>query len=180
MDLQALHSFVKRDGIVFLTYGGFLSQTLISGMTEALEKEAEYNELGMRLANNIFMIFIELSQNMMKYTSEHQRMSQHSEGLIIVGKTSANNYYVVSQNIVSKDDAAMMNERLKGITGLDTEMLKKRYRELRRSGRDSHEKGAGIGFYEIAKHSDSIEFEFVELDEKTSFFTFKASIGQKI
>jgi hypothetical protein len=180
MDLKALHGFVKRDGIVFLTYGGFLSQTLISGMTEALEKEAEYNELGMGLSNNIFTIFIELSQNMMKYNSEHQRMSQFSEGLIIVGKTSDNKYYIISQNIISKSDAASMNDRLKDVVELDKESLKKKYRELRRSGRDRHHKGAGIGFYEIAKRSDKIEYDFVDLDENTSFFTFKASVGQKI
>lgn len=180
MDLKALHSFVKRDGIVFLTYGGFLSQTLISGMTEALEKEAQYNELGMGLSNNIFTIFIELSQNMMKYTSEHQRMSESSEGLIIVGKESDNSYYVISQNIISKSDAVSMNDRLKEVVELDKDALKKKYRELRRSGRDRHYKGAGIGFYEIAKRSDSVEYDFIDLDENTSFFTFKASVGQKV
>ena len=58
MNISAIQEIVEKDGIVFLTYGGFLSQALISGMTEALEKEAEQNELNMGDSSNIFTIFI--------------------------------------------------------------------------------------------------------------------------
>ena len=66
-NITEVQQIVNKDGIVFLTYGGFLTQTLISGITEALEKEAEESELSMGFANNIFTIFIELAQNMMNY-----------------------------------------------------------------------------------------------------------------
>ena len=36
MNIHSIQKIVEKDGIVFLTYGGFLSQTLIAGMTEAL------------------------------------------------------------------------------------------------------------------------------------------------
>ena len=88
MDLNQIQNLVEQDGIIFLTYGGFLTQTLITGMTEALEKEAESNDLGMTVSNNIFTIFIELSQNMMNYskTKEENSSSLKSQGLIVVGK----------------------------------------------------------------------------------------------
>lgn len=177
MNLTAMHKVVERDGIVFLTYGGFLSQSLISGMTEALEKEAQSHDLGMGQANNIFTIFIELSQNMMKYTTQQQQISQQSSGLIVVGKSDVNCYFILSQNIVSCADVLPMQEKLESITKLDKAGLKERYRQLRRSGRDRHAKGAGIGFYEIAKRSSGIAFDFKPQCQDSTFFTFKASVG---
>jgi len=61
MDINEIQNIVEDDGIIFLTYGGFLSQSLIASMTEALEKEAESNDLKMTIANNIFTIFIYLA-----------------------------------------------------------------------------------------------------------------------
>ena len=71
MNMNNIKDLVQKDGIVFLAYGGFLSQTLIVCMTESLEKEAEDSELTMNDSTNIFTIFIELAQNMMNYSKSH-------------------------------------------------------------------------------------------------------------
>jgi hypothetical protein len=55
--------------------------------------------------------------------------------------------------------------------------LKKKYRELRRSGRGKHSKGAGIGFYEIAKRCSSFSHKFIKLDEDIYIFYFEANIS---
>ena len=59
MDINAIKKLTEKEGIVFLAYAGFLSQTLISGMTDALEQEAEHGGLGMTESTNIFTIFID-------------------------------------------------------------------------------------------------------------------------
>lgn len=106
MDIKVIQEIVEEDGIVFLTYGGFLSQTLIAGMTEALENEAEIGELNKGIANNIFTIFIELSQNMMNYskTKFQDCVDLKSQGLIVVGRNSNGSYYLHSQNIIDRQD----------------------------------------------------------------------------
>ena len=98
MKFEELEGILEQDGIVFLTYGGFLTQPLIAGMTDALEKEAENNELSMKVAGNIYTIFIELSQNMMNYSKDKmtEDSSYESKGLIVVGmEPDGNNYYVI-------------------------------------------------------------------------------------
>jgi hypothetical protein len=179
MNLNELHNVVKRDGIIFLSYGGFLSQSLIAAMTENLEREAVDNDLGMRLSNNIFIIFIELSQNMMKYTDEHKSISPLSESLILVGKDDQDNYFVTSRNIVLNEHVAGLKERLTELQSLDTDSIKKKYREMRRKVREAGGSGAGIGFYEVAKCAKEVEHEIIELDEKTSYFIFRVMVGAK-
>jgi hypothetical protein len=130
MDVEHIKKMMEKEGIVFLTYGGFLSQELIGGMTEALEKEAEYNNINITQSNNIFTIFIELSQNMMNYAKSKYENQNKSEGLIMVGivhNESDSYYYVLSQNIVSSDDKLKLEPKLEEITTLDQEGIKKRY-----------------------------------------------------
>lgn len=178
MDIRVIQELVEDDGIIFLTYGGFLSQALISAMTDALEKETRENDLSIGISTNIFTIFIELTQNMMNYSkTTHLDCSKiNSEGLIVVTKDLEDNYYIHSQNIVAVEDKNKIKPKLEEISILNQDELKKKYRELRRSGRNSHNKGAGIGFYEIAKRSDKIKFEFSKINDHKYYFHFISKI----
>ncbi len=181
MNINQVQQMVDNDGIIFLSYGGYLSQTLISGMTEALEKEAEANGINMTASNNIFTIFIELSQNMMNYskTMHKDDKSPRAQGLILVSKDEDFNYHIHSQNIVSTEDKEKIEPKLLEIQALDKDEIKKRYRELRKSGQNTHGKGGGIGFYEIAKKCDSIEYDFTQISEDRYYFHVKTNILTK-
>jgi len=177
MQLHQIQNIVEQDGIVFLTYGGFLTQTLITAMTEALEKEAQNNDLAMGTSTNIFTIFIELSQNMMNYAKakEQDETNAQSQGLIVVGKDSER-YFIHSQNIVTKADKDKIAPLLKQIQTMSREEIKKAYRKLRKSGKNTHAKGGGIGFYEVAKRSSSIDYEFTPINSEKYYFHFIATV----
>ena len=181
MDILAILKMVERDGIIFLTYGGFLSQTLISSMTEALEQEAQRNEISMGVSNNICTVFIELSQNMMNYSKSKDENCRKimPEGLIVVSREGDEIYFVESQNIISIDDKNKIEPIIEEVVSLDKESLKKRYRELRKSGQKSHTKGGGIGFYEIAKRCDNIEFNISKINNDKYYFHVKTTINNK-
>ncbi len=176
MNINVIQKLVDTDGIVFLSYGGYLSQTLISGMTEALELEAKDHGITMSVSNNIFTIFIELAQNMMNYSKAIDSEAMKAQGLIVVSKDSEYNYYIHSQNIVSLTDKEKIEPKLLEIQSLDKVGIKKRYRELRKSGQHTHGKGGGIGFYEIAKKCDSIEYNFTKIEEDRYYFHVKTKI----
>ncbi len=179
MNINEVQRMVDKDGIIFLSYGGFLSQALISSMTEALEKEAEYNDISMSDSNNIFTVFIELSQNMMNYSkaANVNDASFRPQGLILVSKSVEGNYNIHSQNIISLQDKEKIEPKLLEVQSLDREGIKARYRELRKSGQHTHGKGGGIGFYEIAKRCDLLEYEFNQINEDKFYFYLKITIN---
>jgi len=181
MNINDIQQLVEDDGIIFLSYGGFLSQTLITGMTEALEKEAQESDIKMGISNDIFTIFIELSQNMMNYSKNQTPNSRDidSGGLIVVSKDNDGNYYIQSQNIISIDDKNKMLPKLQEITTLNKEGIKKRYKELRRSGKDTHFKGGGLGFFEIAKRCDKVSYQFDKINDDKFYFHIKIKIKIK-
>lgn len=178
MNVDYIQEIVDKDGIIFLAYGGFMTQTLISGMTEALEKETKHSNLNMGVSTDIFTIFIELSQNIMNYSKSKLLSCKElkSEGLIIVGKDEKS-YFIHSQNIIAKQDKDKIEKKLDEIVSMTRDEVKKKYRESRRSGKDKHGKGGGIGFYEISKRSTNIEYEFKEINEDKYYFHFVSKIN---
>lgn len=182
MQISKLESILEDDGIVFLTYGGLISQSLIVGMTEALELEIKGNSMSSKLSIHLLTIFIELSQNMMNYSNKLllEKSSIDTSGLIIVGHNKKENqYYVYSRNIITNEDKKIIAPKIKQILPLNKDELKKLYRELRKSGREKHTKGAGIGFVEIARRCDEIQTSFNKINETCHYFILKAIIENK-
>jgi len=180
INICKLHNMVEENGIIFLNYGGFLSQSILVSMTEALEKEATFNNLDLNMSNKILTIFIELMQNMMNYSkSSNIEESQKSQGLIFVIRDKNNDYQIHTQNIVSKEDKEKLTKILEEIQQMDRDEIKKKYRELRRNGKNSHEKGGGIGFFEIAKKCDKINFEFEKINDQRYYFHLNIVILNK-
>lgn len=175
-DESKLENVLEENGILFLTYGGFFTQSLIAGMTEVLEKEVEEAELSMKISSNIFVVFIELSQNIMNYSKKLKSSNSFDpKGLILVGKKD-DHYFVESKNIISIEDKNKIESKLKNIQTLSQDEIKKLYKEVRRSGRDTHAKGGGLGFLEIAKKVSTFEFEFKELSDDKLYFKFSAKL----
>ncbi len=174
MQFDHLENILEDEGIVFLSYGGSMTQPLISGMTDALEKEVKSNELNMKTSHNIFTIFIELSQNMMNYANAHPL--NNDAGLIIVGMTeNQDSYYIISRNKIDQSAKNIIEEHLNAIEGMDNDQLRKLYREKRKNKREDS-KGAGIGFIEIARRSDKIEHHYQPDGEGKLYFTAKVII----
>lgn len=178
MQLEGLDSVLQEDGIIFLTYGGFLTQSLIAGMTNALEQEVQHKDMALKISTSIYTIFIELAQNMMNYSKNSLEPQIHSKGLIVVGNSlKGSEYYIISRNVIDETDRDKIESRLQEIKGLDKESLRSLYREKRKNAKDAHSKGAGIGFIEIARRCDKIDYTFTRLNDNRYYFTFKATIS---
>jgi hypothetical protein len=178
MDLSLIDQLSSNTN-VHLLYVGTLSQDLISDMIQLLEKEAEASNLGMTDATNLFTVFIELSQNIVNYTHLKEDGTCRA-GLVLVERDRETlDFFIQSQNIICAEDRQSIEPKLQEIKLMDKESIKKRYRELRKSGANAHDKGAGIGFYEIAKRCDDIDYQFLPLPDNLVSFRFKAHIAIK-
>lgn len=180
MKVNNLESILDSEGIVFLSYGGFLTQSLVSGMVEALELEAESHGLKMNVSNNIMTIFIELAQNMMNYSKKltNNKSCFDSKGMVVVGfDKESNDYYLYSRNLVTQADKNKIQPKIEQVLSLDKQELRDLYRKLRRSGQHKHQKGAGIGFVEIARRSDDMQYSFVPAKvDDMYYFSYRIDI----
>jgi len=155
---------------VIIEYEGEFTQKLVNEYVEQIEDKID----NIGLMSNISTTFVEQYQNILNYAkSEDQNItSVHPFGYIKLQKNVNNTYSIESVNIVTIEDKQKIEPKLFEISELDAQGIRKRYRELRKSGKNTHAKGGGIGFYEIAKRCKSIEYHFKQINETRFEFKF--------
>ena len=88
-------------------------------------------------------------------------------------------FYIHSSNILDTKDKEKIEPKLLDIQSLDSAGIRKKYRELRKSGENKHAKGGGIGLYEIAKNSSKLEYSFEELSANKYRFNLTIRVESK-
>ena len=168
-----------QEGIIF-SFSGEVSQSILAGIAENLENKMEMLEVKTSTTQNIFSIFIEQMQNVMKYSPPEDEKVGHFSNMsisVIGFDNNRDKYYVSSGNVIDERDKDKVINKINTLNEMDRKELKDYYKELRRSGKNKHEKGAGLGFIEMAKKStEPIEFIIDDIDDKFSFFTIKTII----
>ncbi|NPA11937.1 MAG: SpoIIE family protein phosphatase [Epsilonproteobacteria bacterium] len=166
----------KTDISEIFEYEGVITQNVISTVIDNIENSID----NISIQSKISTVAIEILQNIMHYSKHTLKEGEghYPLGYIKIVKIAKDAYKVVAKNIVTTEDKEKIDEKLKEITQMDVKEIKKRYRELRRSGEQSHEKGGGIGFYEIAKLG-KISYEFEEVENGKYYFTIKVQIEKR-
>ena len=160
-----------------LKYDGVITQNVVATSMDNIE--AKISNMG--LISKISTLTIELLQNMMNYSKDEKVGTRDiiPAGFIEIIQTNKKAYKSISKNIISINDKEKIEPILTEIQSLDESAIKKKYRELRRSGENTHKKGGGIGFYEIAKLCSSIDFEFTAINEDKYYFIMKLMVKGK-
>ncbi|MEA3456239.1 MAG: SiaB family protein kinase [Campylobacterota bacterium] len=180
MNMLAFKEILEKEGVLF-SFSGTVSQSILSSVAETLEKELHATGIAFTLIQNIFAVFTEQMQNIMSYSQERIHLGDNafeSPGICIVGYDQAKGHFFVgSANIMYQKDESKLSEKLDKIIPMNRDELREYYKVLRRSGKDKHGRGAGLGFLEMAKKSVlPMEYKITQLDEERSFFEIKTYI----
>ena len=149
---------------IFIEFEGIFLQKDVNLYMETIEDKIE----NIGLMSNVSTVFIEQYQNILNYAKSRDKDNQDttSLGYIKLQKDPDNSYCIVTKNIVSLEDKQRIEPELFEISSLDKAGIKKRYRELRKSGENTHKKGGGVGFYEIAKRCKDLQYNFQQINEE--------------
>ena len=180
MNMITFKELLDKEGVIF-SFSGTISQNILSSIAETIEKELHTTGVSFSLIQNIFAVFTEQMQNIMSYSNERICLGDNSfvsPGICVVGyDKNVGHYYVSSANIVSQEGVPGLSEKLNKIIGMNKTELRQYYKELRRSGKETHGRGAGLGFLEMAKKSAlPIQYTITQLDNNRSFFEIKVYI----
>jgi hypothetical protein len=181
MDLFEFKKILDREGVIF-SLSGTISQSILINVGEMLEKELEESGTKRTIIHNIFAIMTEQMQNVMSYSMDRRKTTDHfveSSGLFVVGYSrEREKYFVSSCNRMYSSGRSVITQHLERINSLGKKELKAYYREVRRSGRNMHDRGAGLGFIEMAKRSsEPLEYSIYDVNEEESFFQITVYVG---
>ena len=180
MNMMAFKEILDREGVIF-SFSGTISQNILSSIAETIEKELHSTGVSFSLIQNIFAVFTEQMQNIMSYSNERIHMGDNafeSPGICVVGYDKrVGHYYVCSANIMSPEGGPALSAKLDKIIDMNKTELRQYYKELRRSGKEAHGRGAGLGFLEMAKKSAfPLQYTITKLDNSRAFFEIKVYI----
>lgn len=175
VEMLDLKELLNKKGVIF-SFSGTVSQSVLTNIAGAIEEElVSMDKMDNKTIRSILVIFVELMQNIMCYSKEKtEQMGSlyESLGIALIGYSkSKNKYYVGSANFISPDQESVLREKIDSLSLLDHQEVKELYKELRRSGRDKHQRGAGLGFLEMAKKSsEPFDYKITPISNDESFF----------
>lgn len=168
---------MQKEGVI-LYFNGPVSQTVVEGIAELMRSKMRAEEAGMGSVQRVFAILVEQMQNIVRYSSERHISTEDcigemAHGQVVVGREDDGNFFVACGNKIRSVDGGELTEHIEALQAMNKDDLKAYYKERRKSLRATS-KGAGLGFVEMArKASRPLDFNIVNLDGDTSFFTMK-------
>jgi hypothetical protein len=172
MDLLSLYKAYSesRDDGILLSFKGLITEDIINELGEMIKTSLSEETK----VKKIFAVFIELSQNILRYSFEK---SKDGLGIGIISLRKIDNYYIIaSGNMISKETANKIKEKISLINSLNKDELKELYQKTLRLPLAETSRGAGLGLIDIAKRSESkIDFEIEEIENSKLFLTLGVS-----
>lgn len=163
---------------VVYTFSGIVTYNLLTTSSTALRTDLEKLNGTSTKLRNLYAVITEMFQNIMNYSSKTKFIDGKDIGIgTCVVRLRDDGYIVLMGNQIFKKDEIILKDKLDKIRSLDKDGIKAYYKDVRRSGRDMHSQGAGLGFLEIAKKSvDKLEYHFTNINDDYSYFELKILI----
>lgn len=168
-----------RDGDIIFFYHGAVTHEVIEAMSNAFMKKMKADNIGGKLLMSLFGVFIEMAQNIARYSAERQPVADESlsYGIIRIVRNSDCCYSVEGGNKVYESDKLFLEKYLGDIKRLDETELKKRYRSKLMEQTDVLENNAGLGILEMAlKSKNCFSYNFQKTDSDMYFFTLRITV----
>ena len=164
---------------VVLSFKGDLTSDLLTSILHVIEQKLDrYNE-PTPVKRKVFNVLVECLQNLYLHSNINEQEIKDKPSVIVMVAKSDNGYNILTGNVIAKESAKLLSERLTNINRLTKEELKQLYLETLTDGKRSSKGGGGLGFLEIARKSkQKLEFGFVPNNDKTSFFSLNVKITQ--
>lgn len=171
MSLFDHYQTMGREGIIF-QFKGSMSQALLVKFGDMIREDLFTTSKKMSEIRAVFSVFIELAQNIYRYSAERTDAGLETDagsGIVVVSECE-DRYTVASGNKITNTRLAVVVERLKAMDGVPTDSLRKMYREQLKAPPPPGSVGAGLGLYDIAKRSGGgLSYSIHPVDDQLSF-----------
>ncbi len=157
---------------------GVVTEGVVLELGNELKDRLSEAEVDKRTARNLFAIYVELAQNIVRYSAERVANDGANDsgpgvGVVVIGDEGGK-YFVACGNRVTAKQMDQLRGLLSELQGMDRQQLKSLYRETLRGEPIPGSKGASVGLIDVVRRaSEPIEFAFKGLDGDFGFFSLK-------
>lgn len=168
---------------VIFYHMGYFSHTIVSAMAEVVRLQLEISGVNGPTRRKLFSSFVELSQNIIHYSSESLPNEPGEESALRQGavciSSEGDRHLMLCANPIATRDVDRLRAKLEPLRNMSLEEIKQAYKVTLRAETPVESKGAGLGFLTMARDASApLEFDFYpRADEPgTTLFCLKATI----
>jgi hypothetical protein len=165
----------KPDVLYF--FQGVIDESITEKITELMEQHFNKNEIPSDRRKKFYLIMVECVQNVYHHQLRPEDNHGNFESGIMVSTDNTTNYRIVSGNHIVNSSIPHLTEKIEKMNAMTPEQLRAYYQEQLAVAELSEKGGAGLGILDMARKSKMpLEYEFVPINDKYSFFILGISI----
>lgn len=157
----------ERDAMLF--YKGMINQDVLNEFGGTIKTSLRGNQ-----SRKIFSVFVEMAQNIIKFSSFRKTVNNNLSGQgIIIFQTKENYYTLSAGNQGSSNDIKNVITKCEYLSEMNKEELKNHYQNVVREIWDST--SGGLGLIDIFRKSDfPVKTKIAKINDNLSFLTITA------
>jgi hypothetical protein len=179
---SAFFDLAQRRNVLFY-HKGYFSHSIVAAMGEVVKLQLEVAGVAAPIRRKLFSSFIELSQNIVHYSSVALQGAGIGGGAIREGavciSTDGERHLMLCVNPIASADVASLRDKLEPLRNMSIEQIKEAYKVTLRAETPEDSKGSGLGFLTMARDASApLEFAFHPRAEEpgTTLFCLMAII----
>ncbi len=172
-DIASLRNLFEEQGVM-ICFNGPFSHSVIEQLGDAVRNYLQSANAPRDSVADVFSVFIEQAQNLKNYAASTSlgadEYSPERNGTLAIAREE-DHYIVSSGNLIRKEDAPPLRQRLDEIASADADELKKMYKKRLREPVAEGD-GPGLGLIFMARKSpEPLRYSITEHTNGTAFFT---------
>ena len=179
MDVFDIYDKMERNNIL-LSFKGEITSDLLTSILQIMENKMENMQEEPKMKKKVYNVLVECLQNLYHHLDEITETDEKIRSAIFtIGKLD-NNYSIVTGNYILNENISGLRNRLDEVNSLNRDELKEYYKRVLNNGEMSLKGGGGLGMIDIArKTGEKLEYNFLEIDNKVSFFTLNIKVSNQ-
>lgn len=135
-----------------------------------------------KVRKKVYNVLVECLQNLYHHldeVSDSVGSEKIRSAIFTIGKEDGK-YSIVTGNYILNENIHGLKRRLDEVNSLNKEELKEYYKRVLNNGEMSLKGGGGLGMIDIArKTNEKLDYYFLEIDNKLSFFTLVIKVSNQ-
>jgi len=176
--IETFNNF-KKNKTIILEYIGKIDNTLLEQILFEIEKKSE--QFGKSIKRRLFLISVELIQNLYAYSIKKIKDEINTDFcfiLIILNKDSE--IEIITGNFVNELQLKKIITKINIVNSQTIEEINQYYRTILNNNKRTEKGGAGLGIIDIKRKSDDkINFLQINYPKNLYFFIFKIILKNK-
>jgi hypothetical protein len=179
IDAYNIYDRMEKNNIL-LSFKGDITSELLTSILQIMENKMDNLQEEPKTKKKVYNVLVECLQNLYHHMDDatNEKGDKNRSAIFMIGR-SESGYSIVTGNYILNENIHGLKSRLDEVNSLSKEELKDYYKSILNNGEMSLKGGGGLGMIDIArKTGEKLEYNFLEIDNKVSFFTLIIKVTQ--